>query len=174
MECEDLLQMDPDPETVTVCDLSAQQAEDPECRPLLDFLLCGKLSGDPAMSKKIAAQAPQFDIVDGVLCFFGPKSNGCGRQVVPRSLRKTLIEGYHGSSMSGHFSAPKLIKAISRHWWWQGMHKDITEHCNSCLQCTVVNASGRVHQPLLKPIPVQRAFQIIGVDVMELPLDQER
>ena len=169
VECGDLLQMDPDPETVTVCDLSAQQAEDPECRPLLDFLLCGKLPGDPAMSKKIAAQAPQFDIVDGVLCFFGPKSNGRGRQVVPRSLRKTLIEGYHGSSMSGHFSAPKLIKAISRHWWWQGMHKDITEHCNSCLQCTVVNASGRVHQPLLKPIPVQRAFQIIGVDVMELP-----
>ena len=31
VECEDLLQMDPDPETVTVCDLSAQQAKDSEC-----------------------------------------------------------------------------------------------------------------------------------------------
>ena len=33
----------------------------------------------------------------------------------------------------------------------------------------VVVASGQVHQPLLKPIHVQQAFQIMRVDVMELP-----
>lgn len=49
------------------------------------------------------------------------------------------------------------------------MHRDVVEHCRSCPQCTVVNASGRVHKPLLHPIPVERGFQIVGVDVMELP-----
>ncbi len=68
---------------------------------------------------------PGHSIRDGVLCFLGPKGDG---RVVPKSLRKTLVQGYHSSAMSGHFSAPKLV---ARHWWWQGMHGEITEHCSS-------------------------------------------
>ena len=41
------------------------------------------------------------------------------------------------------------------------------------LNVQFVNASGRVHQPLLQPIPVQRPFQIVGVDVMELPVTRK-
>ncbi|XP_064398966.1 uncharacterized protein LOC135345475 [Halichondria panicea] len=170
LECEDLLQIDPDPNQTTIdCDLSNEQAEDSECQTMFDFLLLGKLPEDAALAKKVAAQATLFDVVDGVLCFLVPKGDGKARRVVPKSLRKTLIQGYHSSAMSGHFSAPKLVKAIARHWWWQGMHGEITERCGSCLQCTAVNASGRIHQPLLTPIPVQRAFQIMGLDIMELP-----
>ena len=169
MECEDLLQLDPDYSPSTDSDLSTQQAADPECRVLLDFLQRGMLPEDPVEARKVAAQATQFDVVQGVLCFLGPKGDGRARRVVPQALRDSLIDGYHSSAMSGHFSAPKVVKAIARYWWWPGMHKEVTEHCGSCIQCTSVNASGRVYQPLLTPIPVQRAFQIMGVDVMELP-----
>ena len=33
----------------------------------------------------------------------------------------------------------------------------------------VVSGTGRVNKPPLHPIPVQRAFQIVGLDVMGLP-----
>ena len=169
MDCSELLQLSPDSVTVPDGDLSVQQAEDPECQLLLEFLLQGKLPEEADDAKRVAAQATQFDVLDGVLCYVGPKGGSQVRKVVPKGLRKILLDSYHGGALSGHFSGPKLLKSVSRHWWWPGMHSDVMNHCKSCLQCTVVNASGRVHQPLLKPIPVQRAFQIMGVDVMELP-----
>ena len=113
--------------------------------------------------KKVAAQAPLFNVVEGILCFVGPKTGGQARKVVPRQWRQSLVKGYHSGEMSGHFSGPKLLKAIAQRWWWQGMYCDVTEHCSSCPQCTVVNASGHMHQPLLQPIPVQRPFQELPV-----------
>ena len=56
------------------------------------------------------------------------------------------------------------------HWWWQGMYSDVVNYCKSCPQCAIVNSSGRINKPPLHPIPVSRPFQIIGVDVMDLPL----
>ena len=49
------------------------------------------------------------------------------------------------------------------------MYADTTEHCRSCPQCAIVTGGSQQHRPLLTPIPVQRVFQIIGLDVMELP-----
>ena len=50
------------------------------------------------------------------------------------------------------------------------MYSDVTEVCKSCLQCVIDNSSGRVNRLPLHLIPVQRPFQIFGVDVMDLPL----
>ena len=38
--------------------------------------------------------------------------------------------------------------------------------------CYIVNGSGRINKPLLSPIPVRKPFQIIGVDVMDLPVTE--
>ena len=76
----------------------------------------------------------------------------------------------HSSPMAGHFSGERLYKALSRHWWWPGMYSDIITFCKSCPQCAIVNSAGRVNRPPLHPIPVQRPFQIFGIDIMDLPL----
>ncbi len=49
------------------------------------------------------------------------------------------------------------------------MYADAFNHCKSCPQCAVVSGTGRVLRPPLQPIPVERPFQIVGVDIMELP-----
>ena len=59
--------------------------------------------------------------------------------------------------------------ALVRHWWWDGMYSDTQEFTRNCPQCTVVTGGGQHHQPPLHPIPVRRPFQIVGIDVMELP-----
>ena len=49
------------------------------------------------------------------------------------------------------------------------MYSDVVSHCTSCPQCAVVHSSGRLNRPQLHPIPLQRVFQIVGVDIMDLP-----
>ena len=73
MECEDLLRLDPDYSLSTDSDLDTQQAADPECRVLLDFLRRGMLPEDSVEARKVVAQATQFDVIQGVLCSWGLK-----------------------------------------------------------------------------------------------------
>ena len=68
--------------------------------------------------------------------------------------------------MAGHFSGEK---SLVTHCWWQGMYSDVMSHCVFCPQCAIVNAAGRVNRPLLHPIPVSQPFEIIGVNIMDLP-----
>ena len=49
------------------------------------------------------------------------------------------------------------------------MYSDVVSHGTNCPQCAIVNPSGRVNRPPLHPIPIQRIFQIVGVDIMDLP-----
>ena len=62
----------------------------------------------------------------------------------------------------------RLYNMLARRWWWSVMYSDAVHHCKNCPQCTVVSGTSRVQQPPLKPIPVERAFQLVEVDIMEL------
>ena len=118
----------------------------------------------------VAAQAPSFFLLHGILYFVDSKNKNRKRCVVPVQLRKQLMADNHSGPMAGHFSADKLYRTMAIYWWWQGMYADIVNYCTSCPQCAIVNSSGKVNRPPLHPIPVSRPFQIIGVDVMDLPL----
>ena len=69
--------------------------------------------------------------------------------------------------MAGHLSGPKVYKAMSWQWWQQNMYSDIINY--SC-QCAIVTGSGRRQLLLLRLIPVDHPFQIVGLDIMALPL----
>ena len=50
------------------------------------------------------------------------------------------------------------------------MYKELMDYARNCPQCIIV---GRIEQKKILPlmsIPVDHPFQILGVDVMELPL----
>ena len=49
------------------------------------------------------------------------------------------------------------------------MYVDSIHFAKSCPECAVVSGGGKVCRPPLHPIPVQRPFQILGIDIMELP-----
>lgn len=50
------------------------------------------------------------------------------------------------------------------------MYTDAMNYANNCLQCAIVEGTGRKQKPLLQPIITEHPFQIVGVDVMELPV----
>ena len=43
-------------------------------------------------------------------------------------------------------------------------------YTNGCPQCAIVEGTGWRQKPLLQPIVTERPFQIVGVDIMELPV----
>lgn len=49
------------------------------------------------------------------------------------------------------------------------MYSDALTHCKNCPACAIVTGGGKAIRPPLQPIPVQYPFQILGVDVMQLP-----
>ena len=151
-------------------DFAKEQRKDPELCLLFDFLTHDKLPSDEHKARKVAAQALYFSVIDKILYFVDSKHDGRKRCAVPKHLCKQIMTESHSSPMAGHFSSEKLYKSLVRHWWWPSMYADVTKFCQSCPQCIVVNSTGRVNKPPLHPIPVQRPFQIFGVDVMDLPL----
>lgn len=138
----------------------------------MDYLTRGLLPDQNEEAKKIAAQASQFAVVQGVLYFIDPSRQNVRRAAVPSHLQQQIMTEIHGGVMSGHFSGNRLYKTLCRRWWWDSMYSDAISFCKNCPECAIVSGTGRVHRPPLHPIPVQRAFQILGVDVMELPITE--
>ena len=79
-----------------------------------------------------------------------------------------MMEG-HGGRFDGYFSGQRTYNSLAYRWWWKKMYSDIIEFCKNCPECAIVSVHGRRNKPPLYPIPVQRPFQIVGVDVMDLP-----
>ena len=80
-----------------------------------------------------------------------------------------MLEENHRNLVGGHFSADKLYRSLVKHWWWDGMYADVVQFVRSCPECAVSTGGGKKIVPPLHPIPVQRPFQIVGTDIMELP-----
>lgn len=112
-------------------------------------------------------------MVDDVLYYVDGKKGGHRRAAVSRHLQRSILEDYHAGKMAGHFSGTRLYATLCRQWWWRTMYKDVMEFCRSCGECATVTGVGRRCRPPLHPIPVQRPFQIIGVDIMELPVTEQ-
>ena len=160
------------PGTDKFCENSfgSEQMNDATLQPLLEYLLDGKLPTDPTRGASIMTQASDYTTVDGILYFVGQNKDNVPRVVVPEGMRQKLIEEYHAGNMSGHFSGPKIYRVMSRLWWWRGMYRDIIDYARNCPQCIIVAGSERRQIPPMHSIPVDRPFQILGVDIMELPV----
>ena len=150
-------------------ELGLEQRKDVNLESICVYLEKEKLPTDAKKAEMTVRQSRDFVLIDGVLHFV-EKGSGRRRIAVPSHLRQNILQEYHGGVYSGHFTSSKLYGAMSRRWWWPGMYKDVVEFCRSCPDCAVVTGGGRKQVPPLQPIPVQRPFQIFGVDIMELPI----
>ena len=163
---EDLLEAPPASDSLP--DYQQEQRKDPQLLQIIHFFE-KEFPPEEELARKISLQSPLFTMVDSVLYFVGPKQKGCRRVVVPEHLREQIMEENDRSHMGAHFSGSRLFNMLSRHWWWEGIYADSVHFARNCPECTVVSGGGRVIKPPLHPIPVQRPFQIVGVDIMELP-----
>ena len=158
----ELLELGPpllEPEASQLDSYAVEQRKDPSLLPLIEYLTKRNLPEDPQESRSVASKAVNFTIIDDVRYRVDPKQPNPLQVVVPVHLQKGVLEQYHGGKMAGHFSGPRLFKAVVRTWWWEGLYKDAMAVAKSCPQCVFGRGTGRVQRPPLQPIPVQRPFQ---------------
>ena len=129
---------------------------------VISFLEEHKLPLDEDQANKVAIQ---FVMVVGVLFFIDSNQDRRRRVVVPKHLQQTILDENHCSHLDAHFSY-KLFKALCCHWWWERMFSDVVHYIRNCPECAVVSGGAKAVKPLLHPIPVQKPFQVVGVDVM--------
>ena len=146
-----------------------EQKKDQKLRQIFNYLEAELLPENADEAKNVVKQAPNFVIVDSILYFSDPKHQNRHRVAVPSHLQRQILSEYHGGVMAGHFSGSRLYNTLCRRWWWKSMYQDAVDFCKNCAQCAVVSGTGRSIRPPLHPIPVSRPFQILGVDIMELP-----
>lgn len=167
---ESLLRVEPAPHPLAGANsLPQEQRKDPVLLEIINFLEKGELPSDEGRARKIALQSSMFVLMDDVLYFVDTKQSKQQRVVVPMHLRPKMMEENHRGPMGAHFSGNRLFNALSRHWWWEGMFVDTMHYVRNCPECATVSGGGKGVRPPLHPIPVNRPFQIVGVDIMELP-----
>ena len=138
------------------------------------FECCRLGPADPELSRRLILNSTLFTVLDNTLdnTLYMTHRDGGVRAVVPTHLRRQLMDDYHRGPSGSHYSADKLFRTISRHWWWQGMRRDIVQFTRNCPECTIVSGGGKTVYPL-HSIEVQRPFKIIGVDIMDLPVTKQ-
>ena len=169
----ELMQEGPDSPGVEEEGYGAEQGKDPSLKEMIDFLQNGVLPEDSDRARKLSAQECLFALVDGILYFIDARHGNCKRVAVPSHLREQLLRESHRGIYSGHFSGNRLYNLLVKHWWWPGMYADAMAFCKKCPECAIVTGAGRQLKPSLKPIPVQRPFQIMGLDIMDLPATEQ-
>ena len=136
----------------------------------MNYLSEGTLQEDSQVAAKLIVQALLYTMAYGMLYYVSQKKESVPKVVVLSEYKKKLMEKDYAGVMSGHFSGSRIYKTMSRQWWWDHMYQNIIIYTRNCLQCALVTCVGRKQSPPMKPIPVHHPFQIVDVDIMELPL----
>ena len=92
--------------------------------------------------------------------------------LIPESLKTKLLEGYHNHPYGGDLSKDKLYPQLKVRFYWEGMEKDVQYHTRNCIECLKVKTRAPLSHGLLRPIVVERPFQLVGVDIAVLQSSQ--
>ena len=94
------------------------------------------------------------------------KSQECEYQLcVPSLMKGEILNLFHDNEVfGGHMSVGKGFYKISKNFYRPGVHSDLVEHIKKCVVCQKRRIPNHPTIPELRPIRVQRVFQVIGVD----------
>jgi len=106
----DLLELEP----ATVIDVSfvEEQRKDPDILEIVSYLYKGELPDCDKKAKRLAAQAPLFTLMNGILYFLDSKRGGRKRCVVPHHLRQGIIEENHSGLMAWTLRRRVIVQGL--------------------------------------------------------------
>ena len=92
-------------------------------------------------------QWKKFSIDDGYLLHKG-------RVCVPLDLdiRRQILHECHDSPSAGHADIWKTYALVRKHFYWPGLHKDVTDYVLQCQKCQVNKAERLKAGGLLHPL----------------------
>jgi hypothetical protein len=89
------------------------------------------------------------------------------RLIIPndRVLKTRILYELHDSQLAGHMGIAKTEELVSRQFWWQGVHQDVTAYVNDCVVCQLSKDSQQPPAGLLQPIPIpEHRWEVVTMD----------
>ena len=156
------------PEDLENCNHPDLQRAEEKLAPLMRYLKEGVLPEERQSARRLAMTSSQYVVEDGIL--YRVEDDSTLRVIPPASCCRRLFDEAHSRMFGAHLSDVKVHSELRRHYWWNGMRRDITSWTRSCLVCAT-HSPRRKFKPPLTPIPVSGAFDRVGVDVLQLSVD---
>ena len=85
--------------------------------------------------------------------------------LVPKDLRKKVMEVAHDTMLAGHMGVKKTEDRILTNFYWSGIHQEVVSFCRSCDVCQRTVSKGRVARVPLGKMPLMDLpFKRVAVD----------
>eukprot|EP00731_Ephydatia_muelleri_P016111 Em0009g535a len=99
----------------------------------------------------------------------GPLEEVITVPVMPTSLQLEILRNCHDIISAGHQGTGKTLDRLKRVAYWVGMAKATELYCRSCEVCQQSKLPMPVAVPMTN-VPIGRAWQMLAVDVLEVPM----
>ena len=95
-------------------------------------------------------------------------SGECSKEImVPKTLRKKVMEVAHDSIFGKHLGIKKTKDYIQTNFYWPGMQGDVISFCRSCDVCQKTTAKASVPRVPLGDMPlIDMPFRRVAVDLV--------
>ena len=97
---------------------------DPEYKAMIEVVKNGGKGSWPTGTDGIRKEKGHLSVSDGILLFKG-------RSVVPRSLRRRVLECLH----SGHQGVFSMIMRVKNGFWWPRLDEELEKLRENCEEC---------------------------------------
>ena len=153
--------------------LKELQNSDPMCRPIIEFLKSGNLPTDPKMARKVAVEAENYAILNGILYHFWfsdgaqKRKDRCFQQVVvPAKLREEVLAAMHDEVTACHQGFTRTLLSVKCRFYWNSMAYDIENWIKSCRTCSSRNRPGKATKAPMVLREVESPFDTIVIDLV--------
>ena len=114
----------------------------------------------------------QLEVVDGIVCRRykpGPTSDTIVVPVLPEAMHQKAMSLCHDSPTAGHQGTRKTWERIRQEAYWVNMAQDVDRYCRECGTCQKAKLPMPVRSTLTN-IPIGRPWQMIAIDILEVPV----
>ena len=149
--------------TSSQVDFAGEQRRDPAVAEIIPFLTMGELPQEERCARKMALQKSLFVLEEGLRPKAGTQAESCSTSpsAPADSARTPFKTGWRSLCCQEDLRSPHLSLVVGWH---------VYTMTPSNILPTVPNVPLSLEATPLHPITVSHPFQIIGVDIMELPI----
>ena len=89
--------------------------------------------------------------------------------ILPKSLIQQALLRVHDVASAGHQGRAKTLEKWRQQAYWVNMASDVQTHCQECVKCQQTKPTLPSKVPLTS-MPIGSPWQMVAVDVLEVPL----
>jgi hypothetical protein len=86
--------------------------------------------------------------------------------VLPKELRKRILDELHASPTAGHLGRNKTLPKIQERFFWVGMTADVRSYLKQCTDCARKKGPPKKHRAPLQQLFVGAPMERIAIDVL--------